>query len=103
MGKEVSMAQIFTVTENQSKEYIKFDIADEDFDFLKAKQLAKKTAFEKCDSPMILSWKNGKTGESIKELRQKDTNIDHLSKPCQNNDYIKSVNGLLERASISQQ
>jgi len=97
------MAQIFTVTENQSKEYIKFDIADEDFDFLKAKQLAKKTAFEKCDSPMILSWKNGKTGESIKELRQKDTNIDHLSKPCQNNDYIKSVNGLLERASISQQ
>ena len=34
MGKEVSMAQIFTVTENQSKEYIKFDIADEDFNFI---------------------------------------------------------------------
>ena len=58
------MGQIFTVTENQSEEYIRFDITDDDFDFLKAKELAKKTAFEKCDAPMILSWKNGKTGES---------------------------------------
>lgn len=58
------MAQIFKVTENQSKEYIKLDITDDDFNFLKAKQLAKETAFEKCDYPMILSWKNGKTGES---------------------------------------
>ncbi len=41
--------------------------------------------------------------ESIKELKQKDTNIDHLSKPCQNNEYVKSVNRLLERTSISQQ
>ena len=58
------MGQIFTTTKNQSEEYIKFNITDGDFDFLKAKQLAKETAYEKCDSPMILSWKNGKTGES---------------------------------------
>jgi Domain of unknown function (DUF5619) len=64
MNKEITMGQIFTMSENQSEEYIKFDITEEGFDFLKAKQLAKETAFEKCDSPMILSWKKGKTGES---------------------------------------
>ncbi|MBC2705296.1 ATP-binding protein [Desulfobacula sp.] len=35
--------------------------------------------------------------ESIKELKQKDVNIDHLSKPCQNKDYVNSINRLLER------
>ncbi|MCK5098986.1 MAG: PAS domain S-box protein, partial [Desulfobacteraceae bacterium] len=35
--------------------------------------------------------------ESIKELKQKDTNIDHLSKPCQNKEYLSSINELLER------
>lgn len=58
------MGQIFTVAENQPEEYITLDITDDEFDFLKAKELAKKTAFERCDTPMILSWKNGKTGES---------------------------------------
>ena len=29
--------------------------------------------------------------ESIKELKQKDTNLDHLSKPCQNKDYINKL------------
>ncbi|MCD4742665.1 MAG: PAS domain S-box protein [Desulfobacteraceae bacterium] len=33
--------------------------------------------------------------ESIKELKQKDINIDHLSKPCQNKDYLNSINELL--------
>ena len=36
--------------------------------------------------------------ESIKELKQKDNNIDHLSKPCQNKDYVNSINELLERS-----
>jgi len=58
------MGQIFTVTENQPEETIQIDITDDDFDFLKARQLAKETAFERCDTSMILSWKNGKTGES---------------------------------------
>lgn len=35
--------------------------------------------------------------ESIKDLRQKDANIGHLSKPCQNKDYVKGINKLLER------
>ncbi len=56
------MGQIHDVTENQSKEYINIDL--ENVDFLTAKQVAKDKAFEKCDHPMILSWKNGKTGES---------------------------------------
>ncbi len=55
------MGQIHNVTENQSKEYINIDL--ENIDFLTAKQVAKDKAFEKCDHPMILSWKNGKTGE----------------------------------------
>jgi len=41
--------------------------------------------------------------ESIKELKQKDTAIDHLSKPNQNKDYINSINGLFERAWAIQQ
>ncbi len=36
--------------------------------------------------------------ESIKELKQKDVHIDHLSKPCQNTAYINTINGLLERS-----
>ena len=35
--------------------------------------------------------------ESIKELKQKDAYIDHLSKPCQNKDYVNGINELLEK------
>ncbi len=34
--------------------------------------------------------------ESIKDLKKKDFNIDHLSKPCQNKDYVDSINKLFE-------
>jgi len=40
--------------------------------------------------------------ESIKDLKQKDDNIDHLSKPCQNKDYINSMNDLFERILLLQ-
>ena len=33
--------------------------------------------------------------ESIKELKNQDPNIDHISKPCQNKDYVNSINKLL--------
>lgn len=36
--------------------------------------------------------------ESIKELKQKDSHIDHLSKPCKNMDYIGSINTLLAKS-----
>ncbi|MCD4742428.1 MAG: response regulator [Desulfobacteraceae bacterium] len=32
--------------------------------------------------------------ESIEDLRKKDPNLDHLSKPCQNKDYVESINRL---------
>ncbi|MFH2092844.1 MAG: PAS domain S-box protein [Pseudomonadota bacterium] len=32
--------------------------------------------------------------ESIKNLKKNDSNIDHLSKPCQNTDYIHAINRL---------
>ena len=35
--------------------------------------------------------------ESIKELKNKDPFMDHVSKPCQNKDYINSINELLGR------
>ena len=34
--------------------------------------------------------------ESIKQLKQKDPYIDHLSKPCQNIDYVNRINTLLQ-------
>ncbi len=58
------MTQIFSTTDNQKDEVINFNIDDPELDFLTAKQMAKETAFEKCEYPMILSWKNGKSGES---------------------------------------
>ncbi len=33
--------------------------------------------------------------ESIEDLKKKDPNLDHLSKPCQNKDYVQSINRLL--------
>jgi len=33
--------------------------------------------------------------ESIKELKQKDAHMDHLSKPCRNKDYLNRINQLL--------
>ena len=40
--------------------------------------------------------------ESIRELKQKDTNVDHLSKPCQNKDYVNGINELLEKTLAEQ-
>jgi PAS domain S-box-containing protein len=41
--------------------------------------------------------------ESIKELKQKDANIDHLSKPCRNIEYMDSINELLEKGREAKQ
>jgi signal transduction histidine kinase len=38
--------------------------------------------------------------ESIKELRQKDDNVRHLSKPCQNKRYVNHINWLLKKSLI---
>jgi len=35
--------------------------------------------------------------ESIRELQKKDAYLDHLSKPCQNKNYLNSINRLLEK------
>jgi len=35
--------------------------------------------------------------QSIVKLKQNDPNIDHLSKPCQNKDYINGINSLLTK------
>ncbi|MBU0970017.1 MAG: hybrid sensor histidine kinase/response regulator [Proteobacteria bacterium] len=36
--------------------------------------------------------------ESIKHLKQEDDHVDHLSKPCQNHEYVSRINRLLEEA-----
>jgi two-component system, cell cycle sensor histidine kinase and response regulator CckA len=38
--------------------------------------------------------------KSIKELKEKDVNIDHQSKPCQNKDYVRSINVLFEKTEL---
>ena len=41
--------------------------------------------------------------ESIKELKQKDAHIEHLSKPCQNKEYINGINRLFNKTCAEQQ
>ncbi len=48
------------------------------------------------DVPILFISGNIEFIESIKALKKKDTNIDHISKPCQNKDYVISINKLLE-------
>lgn len=58
------MTQIKEFTKNQSPEHIQINMPESGLDFVRAKQAAKDKALEKCDHPMILSWKNAKTGQS---------------------------------------
>ena len=39
--------------------------------------------------------------ESVKELKSNDARVDHLSKPCRNQEYIERINCLLEQAGQS--
>jgi len=48
--------------------YINLDIDDPDLDFLTAKNIAKQKAIDIANDPMMLSWYNGKTGESYPNL-----------------------------------
>lgn len=57
------MTQIFSDPGNTSHELIEETVNDPELTFHQAKDLAKKIAQEKCNNCMILSWKNGKTGE----------------------------------------
>jgi hypothetical protein len=48
--------------------HIALKIDDPNLDFTKAKDLAKQKVKEICDDPMLLSWYQGKTGESYPNL-----------------------------------
>ena len=48
--------------------HIKFKIDAQDLDFVAVKDIAKQRAKEMCADPMLLSWCNGKTGESYPNL-----------------------------------
>ncbi|MCP4020701.1 MAG: PAS domain S-box protein [Desulfobacteraceae bacterium] len=48
--------------------------------------------------PILFSSGNLEFLESIKELKEKDKWVDHVSKPCRNKDYISSINMLLEKS-----
>jgi hypothetical protein len=49
-------------------EHIALEVDDPDLDFAEAKDLAKQKAKELCADPMLLSWYQGKTGESYPNL-----------------------------------
>lgn len=57
------MTQIFSEPGKTPHELIEETVDDPELSFQQAKDLAKKIAQEKCNNFMILSWKNGKTGE----------------------------------------
>lgn len=61
---EVFMVAIGSIPKNRSEEYINMSINLPDLDFVGAKQAAKEKALERCSHPMILSWKNGITGQT---------------------------------------
>lgn len=61
---EVFMVAIGSIPQNQCEEYINMNINLPDLDFATAKQVAKERALEICSHPMILSWKNGNTGQT---------------------------------------
>ena len=46
------------------------------------------------DIPILFVSGNIEFLESIEDLRRQDANLDHLSKPCQNKDYVESINKL---------
>ncbi|MCK5312967.1 MAG: response regulator [Desulfobacteraceae bacterium] len=46
------------------------------------------------DIPILFVSGNIEFLESIEDLRRQDPNLDHLSKPCQNKDYVESINKL---------
>lgn len=58
------MVAIGTIPQDQREEYINMNINLPDLDFAAAKQAAKDKALEMCSHPMILSWKNGNTGQT---------------------------------------
>ncbi len=55
--------QIFSEKQDIPVEYIHHTVEEESLDFSQAKDIAKKLAFQKGSQSMILSWKNGITGE----------------------------------------
>ena len=57
------MTQIFSAPGNTHHELIEETVDDPELNFQQAEDLAKKIAKKKCKNCMILSWKNGKTGE----------------------------------------
>ena len=58
------MTHIYEDTENTQVEYLRLHVDAPGFDFNTAKQRAKDLALGRCDHPMILSWKNDRTGET---------------------------------------
>ncbi len=49
-------------------QHIKLKIDNADLDFAEAKDIANQKAKESCADPMLLSWHQGKTGESYPNL-----------------------------------
>jgi hypothetical protein len=48
--------------------HLKIKIDKPNLDFVEAKEIAKQKAKESCDDPMLLSWYQGKSGESYPNL-----------------------------------
>ncbi|MDX2439045.1 MAG: ATP-binding protein, partial [Desulfobacterales bacterium] len=52
---------------------------------------------KKTEIPVLFTSGNLEFLQSIKDLKAKDKMIDHISKPCQNKEYLDQINKLLDR------
>ena len=57
------MVQIFSNPGEGPHELVKETVDNPELTFQQAEEIAKRIAQKKCENHMILSWKNGKTGE----------------------------------------
>ncbi len=62
------MKRIKPEVKNYPGKHIELKIDKLELDFTAAKDIAKQKARELCDDPMLLSWYQGKTGESYPNL-----------------------------------
>jgi len=65
---EVAMELLNPNSKDYPGRHIKINVANPNLEFAEAKGLAKQKAKEFCADPMMLSWYQGKTGESYPNL-----------------------------------
>ena len=59
-----------------------------------------KNMYKKNYNPVLFISGNIEFLASIKKFKTEDAYVEHLSKPCQNKDYINGINKLFEKSKL---